>query len=95
MSSIAKPVSVKLDGEIRSRIDNLAQSRRRSSHWIMREAIKEYVAREEKRDQLYKDLISIWENYQESGHHLTWNEADSWLSQLESGDDAEIPLCHR
>jgi len=39
--------SVKLDDELKSRIQHLANARHRSPHWIMREAIRNYVEREE------------------------------------------------
>jgi len=47
---MATPTSVKLDDELKGRVKNLAESRRRSTHWILREAIAQYVEREEKRE---------------------------------------------
>jgi predicted transcriptional regulator len=44
-------ISVKLGSETKERIHRLAASRRRSPHWVMREAIEQYVEREEKREQ--------------------------------------------
>ena len=43
----ASTTSLKLDVELKTRVQRLAESRRRTSHWIMREAIDEYVTREE------------------------------------------------
>jgi predicted transcriptional regulator len=43
--------SLKLDIEVKQRVQRLAVARRRSPHWLMREAIEEYVEREEKREQ--------------------------------------------
>ena len=42
--------SVKLDDDLKSRIQHLAETRNRSAHWIMREAIRDYVEREEARE---------------------------------------------
>lgn len=44
---MATATSIKLDDELKSRIQQLAENRRRSAHWIMREAITQYVEREE------------------------------------------------
>jgi predicted transcriptional regulator len=44
--------SLKLDTNIKKRIQRLASVYRRSPHWVMCEAIKQYVEREEKRQQL-------------------------------------------
>jgi len=86
--------SVKLDDDLKSRIQHLADARHRSAHWIMREAIRDYVEREEKRESFKQDALRAWEAYQENGLHLTLEEADAWLEKLEAGEDAELPKCH-
>jgi predicted transcriptional regulator len=47
--------SLKLDLELKARVQRLASARRRSAHWIMREAVEQYVGREEKREQVRQD----------------------------------------
>ena len=86
--------SVKLDDELKKRIRHLADARHRSAHWIMREAIRDYVDREEKRELFKQDALHAWEAYQENGLHLTLEEADAWLAKLEAGEDVELPKCH-
>ncbi|OIN92550.1 MAG: CopG family transcriptional regulator [Comamonadaceae bacterium CG1_02_60_18] len=92
--SIAKPLSVKLDAQTRARIENLAASRRRTTHWMMREAIAQYIEREEQRNSLQQDAVAAWEAYQAKGLHLTLEEADAWMAKLEAGQDVEPPPCH-
>jgi predicted transcriptional regulator len=87
--------SLKLDAEIRTRLQQLAQTRRRSSHWLMREAIEQYVEREERREQLRQDALAAWAEHQTTGLHVTADEADAWLAQLEAGEDVEPPRLHR
>jgi predicted transcriptional regulator len=87
--------SLKLDADIKSRLQKLAQSRRRSSHWLMRAAIEQYVEREERREQLRQGALAAWAEYQATGLHVTAEEADAWLAQLEAGEDAEPPPLHR
>ncbi|AMG99135.1 ribbon-helix-helix protein, CopG family [Serratia liquefaciens] len=86
--------SIKIDDELKQRVQQIAATRQRSAHWTMREAIREYVEREEKREALRKDALQAWEMYQTNGKHLTQDEADHWLANLEKGDDTEIPECH-
>ena len=43
------PVSVRLDESIKARMQELAGQRKRPAHWLMREAIEQYLDREEKR----------------------------------------------
>lgn len=83
--------SVKLDAETRERVKRLAALRRRSAHWVMREAIEEYVAREEKREQFRQEALARWNEYRASGRHVSEADADVWLAQLEAGEDADLP----
>jgi predicted transcriptional regulator len=85
--------SLKLDVEVKKRVQRLAAARRRSPHWLMREAIEEYLDREEKREQFRQDALAAWSHYQTTGLHLTAEEAESWLAKLEAGKDAAPPKC--
>ncbi|NHZ79837.1 ribbon-helix-helix protein, CopG family [Massilia sp. CCM 8695] len=91
---MARPMSVKLDPDMRSRLERLAESRRRTPHWMLREAIAQYVVREEKRDTFRQDTLKAWEEYQVTGLHVTADEADAWLAALEESNDIEPPECH-
>jgi len=90
----AKTMPVKLDLSTRARVENLAEARQRTAHWVMREAITQYVDREEKREAFRQDTIKAWEEYRSTGLHVTADEADTWLAQLEQGNDIEPPECH-
>jgi predicted transcriptional regulator len=87
--------SLKLDPDMKERVRRLAEGRRRSAHWVMREAIAQYVEREEKRASFYQDALEAWEDYQATGLHLTGDEVDEWMAKLEAGEDAELPECHK
>lgn len=91
---MATATSVKLDDELKGRVQHLADARRRSAHWIMREAISQYVEREEKCELVKQDALRAWTELQRTGLHLTLEEADVWLSKLEAGEDAEPPERH-
>ena len=90
----AHPVAVKLDPDIHARMRKLADAQHRSTHYLMREAIAEYVDREEKREAFRQDALAAWAAYQATGVHLTHPEAEGWLEQLEAGQDVEPPECH-
>jgi len=86
--------SLKLDPEIKDRVQRLAAARRRSAHWVMREAVEQYLEREEKRQQFHQDALAAWADYQTTGLHATAEEADAWLAKLEAGEEAVAPECH-
>lgn len=91
---IPATTSLKLDLELKKRVQQLAATRRRLAHWIMREAVEQYVGREEKREQFRQDALAAWNDYQATGLHVTAEEADAWLAKLEAGENAEAPECH-
>jgi predicted transcriptional regulator len=86
--------SVKLDSQTKQRVQRLAALRRRSPHWVLREAVEQYVEREEKREQFRQDAMAAWNDYQATGLHITTGEADKWLAKLEAGKNAPPPPCH-
>ncbi len=86
--------SVKLEPDVKERLQRLAEARQRKPHWLMREAIGQYLEREEKRQALYDDARKTWEEYQASCLHVTLAEADAWLAELDAGNDVEPPKCH-
>jgi len=91
---VARPVAVKLDPSIHARIQELAKAQDRSKHYLMREAIAQYVDREERREALRQDALKAWDNFQLTGRHVTHAEADDWMAGFETGQDMEPPECH-
>jgi predicted transcriptional regulator len=89
-----RPVAIKIDEDTKERLKRLADARQRTPHWLMREAITQYVDREEKREAFRRETIEAWDRYRETGQHLTAREVDDWLSELEQGNDIEPPPCH-
>ena len=93
-AAVVRPVAIKIDEDTKARIKRLADARHRSSHWVMREAITQYVNREEQREAFRQDTIKAWEDFRLTGLHVTAEEADAWLAELEQGKDLEPPECH-
>jgi predicted transcriptional regulator len=86
--------SLKLDAELRDRLRRLAELRRRTPHWLMREAIAQYVGREEARERLRADALAAWAAYEATGEHATGAAVDAWLARLEAGEEeADPPAC--
>lgn len=88
------PVAVKLDVEIRDRMKRLADSRHRTTHWLMREAIQQYVEREEAREDFKQEALASWKELQETGLHLTGPEVGDWLRSWGTESESEPPKCH-
>lgn len=92
-AAAVRPVAIKIDEDTKARLNRLADARHRTSHWLMLEAITQYVDREEKRKAFRQDTLKAWQEYRATGLHATAGEADAWLAQLEQGDDIEPSAC--
>jgi predicted transcriptional regulator len=86
--------SIKIDDDLKARVQHLAGLRRRTAHWIMREAIEQYVKREEARENFKQEALASWAAYQETGRHLTGQEVRAWLNTWGTDDDQAVPECH-
>ncbi len=51
-TSTTVPMAVKIDREMKARIQRLGDARHRSMHWLMKEAIRQFVEREEQQEAL-------------------------------------------
>jgi len=90
----ATPTSIKLPVALRDRLQQLAQVRKRTPHALMIQALETYVAREEQREALRQEALAAHEAFLLTGLHVTAQEADAWLAELEAGNDLEPPKCH-
>jgi predicted transcriptional regulator len=86
--------SVKISVPLHARIANLAEARRRTPHALMVQALESFVEREEQRESLRSEARAAHEEYMRTGLHVTAEEVDAWLAELEAGNDAEPPKCH-
>jgi predicted transcriptional regulator len=86
--------TVKLDDELKSRIQHLADLRHRSAHWIMCEAIRDYVDRGEAMEEFKQEALASWTAYKETGRHLTGQEVRDWLVSWGTEKETNIPKCH-
>lgn len=93
--SATKTVSVKLDNDMRDRIRIIADAKKRTTHWIMRQAIEQYIEREEKRETFRQETLKAWEEYQETGLYVTAEEVTAWLETWGELDEKAAPVCHK
>lgn len=93
-TSPAATVSIKLEPLVRDRLSTLAAHKKRSTHALMRDAIDEYVSREEARRSFDEEALRAWEHYQETGLHASHEEVDTWLASIGSSKELPAPPCH-
>jgi predicted transcriptional regulator len=71
-------MGVKLDSETRARLQKLGQARNRSSHWLMREAIRRYLEIEKRYEQEKAEDQARYQAYLETGHHISHTDSRPW-----------------
>lgn len=86
--------SVRITPALHARVVNLAETRKRTPHALMVQAIEAFISREEQRESLRQEARAAHEDFMLTGLHVTAEEADAWLAELAEGNDVEPPKCH-
>lgn len=89
-----RPVAIKLDQDMLDRLKRLAGAKGRSTHWMLRQAVSQFVEREEARGAFRAAGLDAWQQYQVTGLHVTHEDADAWLARLQAGEEAALPRGH-
>ena len=61
----------------------------------MKEAIPDYVTKEEARQHFINAAETSFEHYKETGLHITLDEFGTWVDEVQKNPDASVPACHR
>ena len=75
-------VAVKLEDDIRERIQSLGQAKDRSTHWLMKRAIVEYLEKEERYEQELREDRERWDNYALTGEAIDHADMKDWMQTL-------------
>jgi predicted transcriptional regulator len=82
---MATTQGIKLDEETQKRLKALAEKRRRSPHWIMRDAVERYLTEEEQYEQEKAEDLAEYEDYLVTGKAIDNTEVSVWLEELAHG----------
>ncbi len=72
-------MAVKLEPELRDRLQALGEAKRRTPHWLMREAIRLYVEREEEIERAKAEARERLARYDATGEYVADEDVDAWL----------------
>ena len=82
-------MGIKLDEDTRARLKALGAARKRSAHWLMREAIREYLDKEEQIERRNAEADEAWDEYQRTGQFVSNEAMTAWFDTW--GTDKEGP----
>lgn len=89
MSAIGQ---INLDEKTSARLVALAALQNRSPDMLMRNAIEDYLAREEQNERDKQEDEARWQRYQQSGDSVPHATARDWLTALSEGRAADCPV---
>ena len=90
MAQANKVVTVKLENDTKEKLQHLSKVKSRSTHWLMKKAIDDYVDKEEQRENLRQESLSRWEEA-ELGKVVDHNKVVDWLDSWGSDKEKERP----
>lgn len=82
---------VKLEPEVRDRLQTLGKLKNRSPHYLMKEAITIYLEREERYERERQEDAERYERYQLTGEAVSDEVATAWLVGLAQGKATPCP----
>jgi len=89
------PLSVKLAAEQKDLLAQLAKKQHRSVHFLLCQAVKEFLEREQARLDFYETARIAGEHYKETGLHTTHEELKAWAHSLGAAHEVTAPACHK
>jgi predicted transcriptional regulator len=84
-------IGVKLDDTIRERLKVVGTAKRRSTHWLMREAINQFLAREEAALRRQQETLESWEHYQTTSEYVSHSVMTTWLETWGTEKEGPCP----
>jgi len=91
MQSQLKPMGIKLASTERERLKKLGEQKQRSSHWLAKEAISQYLDREEAAERFRQETMDRWEEYQATGKSVPNDAVMAWLDSWGTDYEHKAP----
>ena len=92
---MAKSTSVKLKEGYSERLKSLAETKQRSANWLLKDAVGKYLEYEETEAEFRAEALRRVRHFQETGLHVTNEEAMEWLLRRSRGENVPPPKAHR
>lgn len=83
------PVAVKLEASLKVRLEQLSEAKDRSTHWLMKQAIEQYVLAEEEALRLKQETLRRWEKEALLNDTVANADVMRWLDTW--GDEGATP----
>ncbi len=88
-------VGVKLESELRKRLKALGKQRSRSTHWLMKDAIRRYLEEEEAAERAKLETMERWTRFEKTGEHVSDDAVTGWLKSWGAPREKPCPKPRR
>lgn len=84
---MSKPVTVRLDEEMRQRLEAVAKADDRSSHYVIKKAVEAYVQKAEWEIEEHRITMERLDHYELTGEYVSHADVGNWVSSLSRRKD--------
>ena len=84
---MSKPVTVRLDENMRKRLEAVAKADDRSSHYVIKKAVEAYVENAERVIEERRITMERLDHYELTGEYVTEAAVGEWVSSLSKQKD--------
>ena len=88
-------LAVKIEPELRERLQALGEVKRRTPHWLMCEAIRLYIEREEEAEQAKAEARARLARYDATGEYVADTDVAAWLKTWGASRERPAPARRR
>ena len=90
----AATATIKLNSADRDRLKSLAVIKKRTTHYLMKEAIERYLVTEEAQQAILRSIDHSVAHFEAAGLHITLDEFKTWAKEVQVVRNAQLPACH-
>jgi predicted transcriptional regulator len=77
-------VGIRIDADTQNRLRELGKRRDRSPHYLMKQAVEQFLTRAERDEAELQLMQERWRNFELTGHTLAHEEVVAWAQELHS-----------
>ncbi|MBP8173264.1 MAG: ribbon-helix-helix protein, CopG family [Aeromonadaceae bacterium] len=86
--------ALRLEPELKQRADALAAAEHSSFSAVVRDALNMYLSQREAERAELDEAIAAWQQYEQTGLHVTGEEMSAWLRTWGTDGESQSPECH-
>lgn len=87
-------MSVQIDYSEKADLEMIAQGKSRSVHYLMREAVRDFIQEEKAKIAFYNRGLVAIAQYDATGLHTSFEEMKQWAVDKKQDKTLPMPLCH-